>query len=365
MPDIKTFLRSLEYLNKVPDDVLDEIARRVQEMEVAAGEIIFQEGEEGDAVYIVVDGRLSIEHDGTQLVTRGPGELVGEFALIDDHTRSATVIAIGTVQLLKWTREDFTAALGQSLDLVRGILSTITEKLRQSTSAQYEALQTDSDAPPEALALPGTDWVPEKTVVYQSAALRELFGLIEKIRHGTSSVLITGESGTGKEVIARAVHYSSPFKEGPFVALNCGALPETLAESELFGHERGAFTGAAKDQKGKIELAHKGTLFLDEIGELPLSLQVKLLRVLDDGRVLRIGGTRPVSADFRVVAATNRDMPREIEEGNFRSGKTDKAVSARSIELPDAAVLARQRPGITQCSGTGGHDLRERRNRTG
>ena len=130
--------------------------------------------------------------------------------------------------------------------------------------------------------------------------------------------LVTGATGGLGGDIARALHAQSPGRNGPFVALNCGALPETLAESELFGHEKGAFTGTAQGQQGKIELAHQGTLFLDEIGELRLSLQVKLLRVLDDGRVLRLGGAKPVAVDFRVIAATNRDVKKEISEGHFR-----------------------------------------------
>lgn len=320
MTDTNTldFLKSLDYLRKVSDDLLCEIAGQMQIMDVSTGATIFQEGDDGDAVYLVVSGTLSIEHDGTRLVTRGPGELVGEFALIDDHTRSATVVAVGDVRLLKWMRDDFTVALSRSVDLVRGVLSTITEKLRESTKAHYDSLQLETSENPEAVDLPGTDWVPEKTVIYQSASMRGIFSLINKISDSSGSILITGETGTGKEVIARAVHHTSPYRDGPFVALNCGALPETLAESELFGHERGSFTGAAKEQKGKIELAHRGTLFLDEIGELPPALQVKLLRVLDDGRVLRIGATKPIATDFRVIAATNRDILREIDEGHFR-----------------------------------------------
>lgn len=217
-----------------------------------------------------------------------------------------------------WTRDDFDSALGKSLELVRGILSTITEKLRQSTAAQAGGLKMDVAGPLESLDLKGNDWVPDLTVVYQSSAMHEIFDQVQRIRVGTSSVLITGESGTGKELVARALHAYSPNKNGKFVALNCGALPESLAESELFGHDKGAFTGASKDRTGKIEIANGGTLFLDEIGELPTSLQVKLLRVLDDGRVLRIGGDTPRAVSFRLVAATNRNLPQEIEDGNFR-----------------------------------------------
>ena len=318
MESLTAFLKSQEYLKNVPDNIVQEIIRSVQRIELSPDEVLFNEGDLGDALYIVLEGTLSIEHEGVQLVTRGPGELVGEFALIDQHARSATVVAQGPVKLLKWTRDDFNDALGKNLDLVRGILSTITEKLRQSTAAQAGVLQMDEAGSLESLALLGNDWAPALTVVYQSSAMHQIFDQVHRIRIGKSSVLITGESGTGKELVARALHAKSPNKKGTFVALNCGALPESLAESELFGHESGSFTGADKDRRGKIEIANGGTLFLDEIGELPPTLQVKLLRVLDDGRVLRIGGDKPKEVKFRLVAATNRNLPQEIEEGNFR-----------------------------------------------
>ena len=131
-------------------------------------------------------------------------------------------------------------------------------------------------------------------------------------------MLLTGESGTGKEVVARAIHHGSPRKDGPFVAVNCAALPETLIESELFGHERGAFTGADRLQRGRFELAEGGTLFLDEIGELAPVVQAKLLRVLQERQYERVGGTALLDADVRLITATNRDLEQAVAEGRFR-----------------------------------------------
>ena len=145
-----------------------------------------------------------------------------------------------------------------------------------------------------------------------------VFQLVETIAPTSSTVLITGESGTGKELVARAIHFNSPRKDRPFVAVNCGALSETLLDSELFGHMRGAFTGADSNKKGLIEVAEKGTIFLDEIGEMSPLVQVKLLRVLQERKFRRLGGTEEIGADIRVLAATNRDLRKMVAEGTFR-----------------------------------------------
>ena len=155
-------------------------------------------------------------------------------------------------------------------------------------------------------------------IIGGSPAMLDLFTMIETIAKTASTVLITGESGTGKELVARAVHYNSLRREHPFVAVNCGAVPETLLESELFGHMRGAFTGADSTKKGLLEVAERGTIFLDEIGEMNPSMQVKLLRVLQERRFRRLGGTDEIAADIRVITATNQDLPRLVAEGKFR-----------------------------------------------
>jgi DNA-binding NtrC family response regulator len=156
-------------------------------------------------------------------------------------------------------------------------------------------------------------------LVGESAAIREVLVKVEQIAPVTSTVLIEGESGTGKELVARAVHRLSPRRGKPFIAVNVGALPETLLESELFGHEKGAFTGAAERRLGRFELADTGTLFLDEIGEIPPATQVKLLRVLEEREVTRVGGTQTIPVDVRVVAATNRPLREHVDEGAFRA----------------------------------------------
>jgi two-component system NtrC family response regulator len=163
--------------------------------------------------------------------------------------------------------------------------------------------------------------------------MREIFERVGRVASTGCTVLITGETGTGKELVAQALHYADATRSGPLVAVNCAALPETLLESELFGHEKGAFTGADRQKKGRFELADGGTLFLDEVGELPLAMQAKLLRVLQDGTFERVGGTETLRAEVRVLAATNRHLAAAVAEGRFREDLYYR-LNVVSIELP-------------------------------
>lgn len=157
-----------------------------------------------------------------------------------------------------------------------------------------------------------------KEIVGKSKAMEQVFRMMGKVLNNDTTVLLSGETGTGKELVARAIHYNGLRSKKPFVPVNCGAIPENLIESELFGHKKGAFTGAIADKKGLIEMAQGGTLFLDEVGELPLSMQVKLLRFLQDHRFTPVGDVHPRQADVRIIAATNRDLQESIKKGEFR-----------------------------------------------
>jgi DNA-binding NtrC family response regulator len=170
-------------------------------------------------------------------------------------------------------------------------------------------------------------------IVGEHTAIREISQQIQKVAATDSTVLLLGESGTGKELFARAVHHLSPRREQPFVALNCAAIPEGLVENELFGHERGAFTGAGAKKVGKLDLAHRGTLFLDEIGELPLAIQAKLLRVLEERKFDRVGGTQLVEVDVRIVVATNRDLQKLVQDKSFREDLYFR-ISAVPLTIP-------------------------------
>ncbi|MFS4460378.1 sigma-54-dependent transcriptional regulator [Bdellovibrio sp. HCB2-146] len=187
----------------------------------------------------------------------------------------------------------------------------LTEIVRQS----LEARELVSNL---ALSNPIFDDDIESEFVGSNSKMKEVFNLIYRLCKVDTTVLIRGENGTGKELVARAIHFNSPRKSGGFVAINCGAIPESLMESELFGHEKGAFTGAVERKIGKFQMANNGTLFLDELGELKPDMQVKLLRVLQDKKFTPVGGTREVKTNTRIIAATNRNLEKMMEEGQFR-----------------------------------------------
>ncbi len=170
----------------------------------------------------------------------------------------------------------------------------------------------------------------EYKLLGDSFQIKELNDTIKQVAPANISVLITGESGTGKELVANAIHYYSTRKHKPLIKVNCGAIPEGIIESELFGHQKGAFTGAIEQRKGYFEMADGGTIFLDEIGEMPLATQVKLLRVLETGEFMRVGGDKNIKVDVRVIAATNRNLAYEVSEGNFRE---DLYYRLKSINL--------------------------------
>ena len=184
-------------------------------------------------------------------------------------------------------------------------------------------------------------------LISRSASMRRIFDVLPQVAASDSTVLIQGETGTGKELLARAIHSLSPRKNKPFVAVNCGALPDTLLESELFGYKAGAFTGANKDKPGRFDLAERGTLFLDEIGEMSTALQVRLLRVLQEKTFEPLGGTKSVSADVRIVTATNRYLATQVENGNFRKDLFYR-INVVRIDLPPLRKRKEDIPLLTE-----------------
>jgi Nif-specific regulatory protein len=236
------------------------------------------------------------------------------------HSRAGV---IGTLSAERRIREgDPERRMARDRSLLEKVSSIISDsaKLRERILEEQFRLRREGEEGAPA----GDDWArggriaAESGIIGTSSGMRELYGMLSQVAPSDATVLITGESGTGKELVAAELHRLSKRAAGPLVKLNCAALPESIIESELFGHEKGAFTGAAARRKGRFELAHSGSVFLDEIGELPPQIQVKLLRVLQERELERVGGTSTIKVDVRLIAATNRNLEAGVKEGRFR-----------------------------------------------
>lgn len=234
---------------------------------------------------------------------------------------------VGGLELLTWVREQH-PGLPVILITAHGTVDTAVEALKQGAfdyiSKPFDQAELQAVVA-KAIAVESrntTRLQPSGTsrfdIVGTTPRMREVFAMVERVAPSPSNVLITGESGTGKELVARAIHGQSTRAGCAFIQINCGAIPDNLFEAELFGYQRGAFTGAVADKPGRFELAEGGTLFLDEVGELPLEMQVKLLRALQERQIDRVGGLHPIPIDVRLVAATNADLAAAVEEGRFR-----------------------------------------------
>ena len=268
-------------------------------VQAESGEIALQKLADFAFDVVVTDLRLP-GIDGTQLIETARDQYPDITGLV--------VTGYGTVKdavaAIKRGASDFITKPFQFDHLLHILASTLEQRRLKSENAYLRSqLQ-------ERYRFDG--------IVARSAPMRRLFGTLETVAGTTSTILITGETGTGKELVARAIHHNSPRRTHRFVALNCGAVPETLLESELFGHVRGAFTGAVNNRPGRLEQANKGTLFLDEVGTMSTGLQAKLLRALQEREVERLGDTQPVRVDVRVIAATNSNLAAMVDDGTFR-----------------------------------------------
>ena len=278
-------------------EVLQEEGYQVHE--AADGPAALQALEELDLDLVLCDLRMP-GSDGLSVLKmareRYPQTM---FMLMTAHGSVAT-----SVEALRLGAQDYLLKPLLFEDVLHKVDRLLTHK-QQAWEIQILRREVNQDADFERL-------------VGRSPAMQEVLGLIEKVAPTNAPVLLTGESGTGKEVVARLIHAHSAQKDNVFLPINCGAIPETLLESQLFGHTKGAFTGATGSQEGLFQRARGGTIFLDEIGEMPLPLQVKLLRVIEEKEVLPLGATNPLKVDVRILAATNRNLKQEVEKGQFR-----------------------------------------------
>ena len=274
---------------------------------------------DGYEVLVAADGRTAVEMLRKQrvdvLITdiRMP-EMTGVDVLREAKTIDPSIISIVMTAFASTDTAVDALRLGAA-DYVHKSPNAVNDlRLRVGKELERKRLQQENVLLKRQLGTPHRF----ASIVGSSSAMMAVYELIETIAPTGSTVLITGESGTGKELVARAIHARSSRSDRPFVAVNCGALPDTLLDSELFGHMRGAFTGADTNKKGLLEVAEKGTIFLDEIGEMSPMVQVKLLRVLQERKFRRLGGTEEVDANIRIIAATNRDLSKMVAEGEFR-----------------------------------------------
>ena len=306
-------------------EVLASIITKAERRHYSSGDYIIREDAPGDFLYVILQGQVqiakTIQAIGRQAIHDfGPGDFFGEMALLDDKPRSAEAIALEASELLLLSKTLFENVLLHHAAVAANVLRAFSKRLRRTDTRLIEALEENYAKLEEK-----NQWLNEEiTKVYpkdlssRDAVLQNLLDMAKKAAGSPITILLLGESGTGKEVMARAIHRWSDRAREPFIAINCAAIPNQLLESELFGHERGAFTGATQMKKGKFELADGGTAFLDEIGDMAEETQAKVLRFLQEQEFERVGGTKTFHVDVRVIAATNRNIEEAIKEGRFR-----------------------------------------------
>ena len=263
-------------------------------------------------------------------------EVLAKIKEINPLVRAIMITAYGTVNtavsVMKLGADDF---FDKPVDLHK-LLERI-QKIDQMILIDEDAADVSETVDQQELPI---------RIIGEGPAMKEVLSIVKRVAPTPWNVLIRGETGTGKELIARLIHLLSPRKDGPFIEVNCRAIPENLFESELFGHQKGAFTGATSDRRGRFELAQNGTIFLDEIGELPLSLQPKLLRALQEKRISRVGSEKEISVDIRILAATNRDLKQVVKDGFFREDLYYR-LKALDIEIPPLHQRKEDIPALT------------------
>jgi DNA-binding NtrC family response regulator len=327
------------------DEELLGLAGIIQAVEFGPSELVFREGEPGDALYVIQRGRVEVLKDmemepghRTLMVLSSPA-ILGEMALLERSPRSATIQVTddGPASLLRISQEDFDALFrdqkSAALKVTYRLAQLLSYRLRVSN---VERLRVEHDLLQEEVRKLRQEVRQRygfEEIVGTSPAMRQVFDLMEKVLHSAITVLIKGETGTGKELVAAALHYNGPRRDKPFLAVNCATLHKELLESELFGHEKGAFTGADQRRIGRFEQAHGGTLFLDEIGDMHPTIQAKVLRVLQERRFERLGGNESILVDVRLIAATNRDLLDPEAEILFRKDLYYR-IGVLNVQLP-------------------------------
>jgi DNA-binding NtrC family response regulator len=346
--DLLDRLQAMALFRRLPPSHLDRLASVASERRFEAGESVLREGEPGSSVFLILDGQVSITKrfdTGEELpvAVRAGGEWIGEMALLDDGPRSASATTLSTALLLEVPRDAFLGAALAVPEAARDLLRILSARIRESDQRQIDALARKADQLQHrnrhlarenrrlASLLSSHDGFDR--FVGESASAHHVLDLARRAAGCDLPVLLLGPTGTGKEILARGIHAASERAHKELVALNCGLLSETLLESELFGHVRGAFTGAASTRPGLVEAADGGTLFLDEIAELPRGAQSALLRFLELGEYRRLGDTATRRSNVRLLAATHVDLDEAVRAGRFR-GDLLYRIDVVRIEVP-------------------------------
>jgi len=331
--DLLDRLRRLPVLRHLPLAALDRLASQSELAEFLAHERLLEEGAPGDAVYALLEGRVAVrgalsEQEEGVLAVRSAGELVGEMALVDDLPRSATVTAEGPVRALRIPRAAFREAVGAHPEAALDLVRTLSARLREATAAQLDSLRAKAERLEKSNRKLSRENTRLRTAVDErygfesfvgsSRAARQVREAARRAAESDLPVLLVGETGTGKELVARTIHANGDRRHKPFVPVNCALFSESLLESELFGHARGAFTGAHASKPGLVEAADGGTLFLDELADMPRPLQAALLRFLELGEFRRLGETRVRRVDVRVIAAVQVEIESAVASGALR-----------------------------------------------
>jgi DNA-binding NtrC family response regulator len=338
-PALLDRLREAPGLRHLTPDELERLARRGRLSRFEAGQLLLRQGDPAECVLLLLEGSATVHADdeGSEVLARREGTVwLGEAALFDEHARTASVRAEKPVVALELDRSAFLASLGSSPEATLDLLRTLFERVRESDSERIELLrQRARDLERENRKL--RDELDERhgfaSFVGSSPAAERVREAARTAAATDLPVLLIGDTGSGKEVLARAIHHERSGPEPAFVALNCGLFTEPLLESELFGHARGAFTGATQAREGLVAAADGGSLFLDEIGDMPPALQGALLRFLELGEYRRVGESRIRRARPRVIAATHRDLGAGVRDGSFRQDLLYRLDVLR-IELP-------------------------------
>jgi transcriptional regulator with PAS, ATPase and Fis domain len=326
-------LRHVPVLSRLPLAALDRLASRSERRSYPAGAVLIEAGSAGEEVLVLLAGQVAVrlalsEQEQRAVAIRRAGELVGEMALVDELPRSARVTAEGAVEALAIPREVFLEAVGAHAGAALELVRTLSLRLRESDAAQLDALRAKAERLVEAnralsrenrrLQVALDERFGMDAFVGSSARAEAVRSAARRAAESELPVLLVGETGTGKELLARAIHAASERRDRPFVALNCALFSESLLESELFGHARGAFTGATALKPGLVEAADGGTLFLDELADMPRPIQAALLRFLELGEFRRLGETETRFADVRIVAAMHLGVDEALATGRVR-----------------------------------------------